>query len=292
MLNNKTVTLAIIGGGPAGIASAIQLNRYGIKSLLLFDKKESSSLLLNAKMVENYPGFADGISGINLWNTFYKQLTNNNIKQIFKHVDSLDFIGSENLFIITSGEDLYYSKYIIIASGTQPKQIDITNDNVYYEIINIVGQKDKEIAIIGAGDAAFDYALSMSKANKVSVFNRSAHINALSALQKQVNLCDKIKYYENTKVINIKSVNTKQQCLISQNTNYIFEKNFDYLIAAIGRTANKDFYTNNIKQLEPLLIKNKLLYLVGDVKNNIYRQVAIAVADGILAAMQLKELII
>jgi len=289
MLNNKTVDVAIIGSGPAGIASAIQLNRYGIKSLLLFDKKEHSSLLLNARMTENYLGFPDGISGIDLWHKFYTQLINNNIKQIFNYVDSLDFIESEQLFIITAGKNTYHAKYVIIASGTNPKKMDLTNNNIYYEITKIITKTVKDIAIIGAGDAAFDYALSMAKANNVSIFNRGTNINALSVLQEQVNLCNHIKYYDNTKVINLNSTNSKKQRLVLQHIDDSLELDFDYIIAAIGRIANKDFYSNNIRLLESILIKNKLLYLVGDVKNNIYRQVAIAVADGILAAMQLQE---
>ncbi len=289
MLLNKTVTAAIIGSGPAGIAAAIQLNRSGLKSLLMFDKKEHNSLLQNARMVENYLGFPDGISGIELLRKFYEQLTNNNINQIFSYVDSLDFVEQEQLFVITAGKDLYYSKFVIVASGTNPKKIDLINNNIYYEITNIISQKDKKIAIIGAGDAAFDYALSMAKANQVSIFNRGTNISALPILQKKVTLCAQIKYYDNTKVIKINNKNMRKQQLTLQHKTNIFEQDFDYLIAAIGRTANKDFYSNTLKQLESMLIKNKLLYLAGDIKNNIYRQISIATSDGILAAMQLKE---
>ena len=289
MSSNKIITVAIIGGGPAGMSSAIQLNRYGIKSLLLFDKKEHNSLLLNARFIENYIGFPNGISGIDLWNKFYEQFTNNNIPQIFSHVNSLDFNEQEQLFIITVGTDIYYSKYVIVASGTNPKKINFAGKNIYYEITKIIEQKNKEITIIGAGDAAFDYALSMAKANKVNIFNRGTNINALPALQKQVNSCDKIKYHTNTNLIKIKYNNTNKQCLVLQQPKNILEKNFDYLIMAIGRFANKTYYTTNLCRIEDMLMKNKLLYLIGDVKNNIYRQIAIAVADGILVAMQLKE---
>lgn len=288
LMNNNIITVAIIGGGPAGIACAIQLKRSGIKSIILFDKKDHSSLLLNARLVENYMGFSDGISGIDLWNKFYQQFIKYNIKQIFSYVDLLEFNEQEKLFTIMAKKNIYYAKYIVVASGTKPKTLNVINTDIHYDITKISNQKNQKIAIVGAGDAAFDYALSMSKCNNVSIFNRKHHINALFALQQKVINCNNIQYFNDTKLISIKKNNQKLKLFLKYQNN-LFEKKFDYLIIAIGRIANKNFYSSKLHKLETRLIKHKLLYLIGDVHNNIYRQVTIATADGILAAMQLRE---
>ena len=298
MKKNKIMKVAIIGRGPAGMATAIQLNKYCSESLLLFSKEGHFGLLPYARIIENYPGFPDGIAGVELWDKFYAQVLKSYVQQVFHDVDLLDFIEQEKLFVITVGGDVYYARYVVVATGTMPRQIELldsmisSNDIcVYYDIAEVIKQQNKKVAIVGAGDAALDYALNVAKNNLVAIFNRGAYINASFSLQEQIKDNKNITYHKNAKLINVQSNATSKQLLTFQQEQNIINKEFDYLVVAIGRVPNKAFYTDNLVNLEPMLIANKLLYLVGDIKNNIYRQVAIAVGDGILAAMQLKELV-
>ena len=167
----KTEKVAIIGAGPAGISTAIQLKRYGINPVL-FEKGEVGGLLKNANLVENYPGFPEGISGLNLIELFKKQLKNLSLKIFYEEIKRLDY--ANNIFLLKTPEKLFYSSIVVIASGTKPKRpthfeiSENAKNKIFYEVYPLLKVKKKQIIIIGAGDAAFDYALNLAKNNKIT----------------------------------------------------------------------------------------------------------------------------
>ena len=109
----KTENVAIIGAGPAGIAAGIQLKRYGIIPVI-FEKDKPGGLLRNANLVENYPGFPDGISGLELANLFVMQLNKESLNIIIETVKSLDF--NNESFIIETSKKAYCFQIVLIAS--------------------------------------------------------------------------------------------------------------------------------------------------------------------------------
>ncbi len=155
--------VAIIGAGPAGVAAAIQLKRYGIEPIL-FEKEEVGGLLKNANLVENYPGFPRGISGKSLVELFKSQVKSYKIRVVYEQVERLSYNYGE--FDIDTSKRKFASKTVIIASGTKPRRIEsmdkgLKGKHVFYDIYSISKVKGKRIAIIGAGDIAFDYALTL-----------------------------------------------------------------------------------------------------------------------------------
>jgi thioredoxin reductase (NADPH) len=279
---NKSVI--IIGAGPAGIACAIQLKRYNIDSIV-FEKDQIGGLLKNANLVENYIGFPNGIGGKKLVQLIEKQskATNLNIKhEIVESVES-----SKNDFIIKTNKNIYKSKYLVIASGTKPivPTVPIIHDNikdkVFFDIHKLGEIKNKNIAIIGAGDCAFDYALNLSNNNKIIIINRSNQIKVLPILQDRVSKIDSIKYFQNTTVKQIELKNDK--LALSCNPN-IVANDFDYLLIAIGREPNHAFINKD-------LLINPKLFQTGDVKNGQYRQTSIATGDGTFTAMKISKLL-
>lgn len=130
----------IIGAGPAGISCGIQLARYKIKTLIL-EKNMIGGLLKNANLLENYPGFPDGISGISLINKLKKHLKNLKISVIYEEVLKCDI--KDDLFTITTKNNFYYTEKLIIASGTSPKKLyikgieNIPKDQLFYEVFYI-----------------------------------------------------------------------------------------------------------------------------------------------------------
>ena len=134
---------------------------------------------------------------------------------------------------------------------------------------------------------AFDNALNLAKYNKVIICNRDKSNFALPLLVAQALKHTNIAYYENYKLRSISAGAINNLECVFNNLRRRVCINTDYLIAAIGRAPQKDFYTDKLKLSEQKLIKSGKLFLIGDVKNNIYRQVAIAVGDGIRAAMDI-----
>ncbi len=116
--------IIIIGGGPAGIAAAIQLKRYNLDPLL-FEPEKPGGLLRNANLIENYPGFPNGISGVKLTKLIHKQLESFNIQTRTEKVRTLEFAKNNDCFIIQTANSSYNADIVIIATGTKPKKLDI-----------------------------------------------------------------------------------------------------------------------------------------------------------------------
>jgi thioredoxin reductase (NADPH) len=286
--------IAIIGAGPAGISCALQLQRFNIETIL-FEQSKTGSLLKNAWCVENYPGVSSGISGINLLQKFQKILVKNKIRVIKAKVEALDYNSNLKQFKIKANRKKHIVDYVVVASGTKAKVFNliqtaatIIKQNSFSEVFPILNQKNKTIIIIGAGDAAFDNALNLAQHNKIIICNHKKQNHALPLLVTKALKHKNITYYQNYELHSIAQGGYKNLCC------HFFNKqrksisiDADYLIAAIGRIPQKDFYTDKLFLLEKRLLKERKLFLIGDVKNSIYRQVAIAVGDGISTAMKI-----
>ena len=289
--SNNQKSIIIIGGGPAGTACAIQLKRYDISALMI-EKSDIGGLLINANYIENYLGFPDGISGEYLVSKIQAHHRKNEIETLFENVDSLEYL--ENRFIVKTTKSICFSEIIVIASGTKPKLFNnliipepIIN-KVFYDIKDIRNIKNKTIGIIGAGDAAFDYALNLSKKNNVLVFNRNKKIKCLPLLFRHSQDSNNITYLENRKLIQLsESVNKIQTKFhfFDKDDNYLL----DYIIFAIGREPEIDFLHSSVTNCYNELLKEKKMFVIGDVKNGITRQASIAAGDGVKAAMIIKD---
>ncbi len=283
--------VAILGAGPAGIAAAIQLVRSGIDPLLI-EKGEVGGLLLNANLVENYLGFPEGISGRDLVGLFKEQLERLGIRVKFEEVKKLDY--KEDLFFVETDRGVTESKIVVIATGTRPKEItdiaikDDIRDRFFYEVYPIIDVRDKKIIIIGSGDAAFDYALGLSKKNDVTILNRSVRTHCLPILMDRCKKSKSISYFTNTEVRAIKRDGSGLEVTaVNVSDGKEFISYADYLIAAVGREPCTEFFGPEIKKNLDILQKTRRLFMIGDIISGIYRQTAISVGDGIRVAMEI-----
>ncbi len=273
--------VVIIGAGPAGVSAAIQLARFGIKPLV-FEKNAIGGLLRNANRIENYPGFPDGIRGLELVELIERQGKKWAINIQYDEVLELD----KSLRIKTRNCELR-AKFVIIASGTKPVIFDdfvipdSAKKSIFYEIYPLRDARSCNIAIVGGGDAAFDYAINLSKNNTIMIFNRSSKIKALPILQSRVSSCSKIQYHDNMSLRKIEQSGAGRLRLSFENAEARFEA--DALMFAIGRQPELGFADNRIE--------SENVYYCGDVRNGDYRQLAIACGEGIKAAMQICEMI-
>jgi thioredoxin reductase (NADPH) len=292
----KVENVIIIGAGPAGLAAAFQLKRYGIHPLL-FERAQVGGLLLNANLVENYPGFPQGIPGIDLVKLFALQAQHLNIDVIYEEVIELSY--DQGLFQARAAQKSYLARVAVIASGTKPMHfIDLAipkdlTELVFYEVYDLLHVEGKCVVIVGSGDAAFDYALNLSKKNQVIILNRSQEPKCLPLLWERAQKIPAITYQ--AQAVNCQIKKSSQGGMLIECLSPAGDKQFqaDYLVGAMGRVARLDFLSKAFREQESVLEDQGVLYLIGDVKNGIYRQTSIAVGEGILAAMkicrQLKE---
>lgn len=289
----KIYDVIIIGTGPAGISCAIQLKRYGV-NFLIFEKNKVGGLLVNANLVENYPGFPEGIKGEKLVERFIRHLEFLKIKVKKQEVVECDFDKERSIFIIKTKNKKYFSKFLVIASGTRAKKVrykgmeKIPDGKIFYEVYNLKNVKFKEIAVLGAGDAAFDYAINLSKRNRVYILNRTDKIKSLPLLVKRAKRKKSIKYLDNTLIEKLFWKDGKINLICKRRGNLLKFKT-DFILFATGRKPNLDFLSKSMRKNWKKLEREGFLYFAGDVKRGIYRQTAISCGDGILCAMKIYE---
>ena len=272
------------------MATALQLERHGIRSLII-EQGRVGGLLLNANLVENYPGFPGGIAGPELVDLFKDQVKSYNLRFYEARLENLDYTNDQFEFSVNG--KLLRSRLAVIASGTIPRKLTEFNlpaeiqNKVYYEVYPLLDVIGKQIAIVGAGDAAFDYALNLAPDNDIFIFNRGDKISSLPLLWERAQLIPRIHYHQETAITQIIAGPDERISLecktLTASSGYIV----DYLIGAIGREPNLDFISGQFVEKAIQLENSGKLHYVGDVVNGLFRQTAIAVGNGILAAMKI-----
>ena len=283
--------IGIIGAGPAGIACAIQLNRYGLEPVI-FEKEEPGGLIRNANLVENYLGFPFGISPDYLIGSFEKHLLKFEID--IQREEVLEAGLRSDTFIVRTKPGTSRFDYLVIASGTRPKRQPAFEkqapEKIFYEVWPLKKAKGKEIGIIGGGDAAFDYALNLAVNNQVKIFNRSGRTRCLPQLFERCEKNMKITYFPDTALKEIQD-NVRFMTAEFRNKNKTMAHSLDYLIFATGREPENDFIHESLAGNAEGLEQEGRLYFIGDVRNELFRQVSIATGDGIRAAMRINHII-
>ena len=287
-MQNKSI--AIIGAGPAGLTAALQLKRFGLPSLL-FEAESPGGLLRNANLVENYPGFPRGIPGRNLVKLFSEQAKGAGLEIIPQEVIRLDH---RQHFELTTAQALYQAHIVVIASGTAPIRFDpglfseAASAYIFYEIHSLADIEDCDVAIAGAGDAAFDYALNLGRKNRVVILNRGERTRCLPLLRERAAANPNIRYQTEQTITAIQM--DDRLCITCQSPEGQRNIHADYLIGALGRRPRLDFISPALEVKKAELEQNGLLYFAGDVLNGSFRQASIAVGDGMMAAMKIHYL--
>ena len=283
--------VVIIGAGPAGIAAAVQLRRYDIAPVV-FEQEDVGGLLRNAYLVENYPGFPGGIPGTDLAGLMTEQLGRSGAEIRRERVASLDYRGGH--FVVRTACRGLFCPIAVVASGTEPRKLadlaipDDIMDKVLYEIWPIRDVHYKNIAIIGAGDVAFDYALNLARRNEVTVLSRGAEAKCNLRLWEKATGSLHISFMHNVRVRKV--VGRNGRLLISCNhldRSDDIDITADFLVIAVGREPATRYFTSNLAEQSAYLALSHKLYMVGDVGNGLYRQAAISVGNGVEAAMDI-----
>jgi len=288
----KEYQVIIIGAAPAGLAAAIQLQRQGIPALIL-ERGQIGGLLNNAYWVENYPGFPEGITGADLADRIHQQAIRVGVIIHHEDVKSVKFEGE--LFRIVTNKREISAKILVFATGTKAIQLsrgaNLANQEgkILSEVFPIINEKGKTILIIGAGDAALDYALNLAKDNQVILLNRGTEIKGLQLLWNRVQENESIRYFSEIEITKIDIVDPGKVSVVTKSGNQESSFCVDYLLAAIGREPELGFMDSNLLNRVGELQDKKILFLIGDLKNSEFRQASIAVGDGIRAAMEIEK---
>jgi thioredoxin reductase (NADPH) len=291
----KVYDVAVVGSGPSGLTAAIYMTRGSASTILFAGSKWGGQLMLTT-LVENYPGFPDGIQGPDLMQAMRTQAENFGTKFINDDVKDVDFSSSP--FKLKSGETWYLAKSIIIATGAETQWLNVKGEK------ELIGRgvsscapcdapffKDKSVAVVGGGDSAMEEALVLSKFAKiVTVIHRRDQFKASKIMQEKVLTNPKIKVLWNTEVQEVIG-NQKLEKLILKNTidNKTSEFLTDGMFVAIGHTPMSSIFKGKVELDEKGYIKNPIsipgVFVAGDVHDHHYKQAITAAGFGCMAAL-------
>lgn len=291
-MKNKLITkVALIGGGPACATASIQLIRAGIDIVLV--SKEIGGTIKNANLVENLIGYPEGVVGKDFARSFQLQLVKAGVPTILEEVLTVEQVS--NGFKINTAETEIISEYLIIGTGSIPKKLEVEgekeaflNGKLFYEMHNVKQFADKkDIGIIGSGDVAYDYALNLQNvANKISIIRRTDKTSSLPILQKRVKNTDNIVLLNNhvIKKVDLKDDKISIEMDVDGKLITIIK---DLVLVAVGRKPNYDFLSEGIITEYNNPKSDSKICFIGDVNKNNFRQVSIAMGDGMKVAMEI-----
>jgi len=288
-----TIPVAIIGAGPAGIAAAVQLRRAGI-GFRLYDRGPIGGLLNEAQWVENFPGIAGGLAGRDLAARLRRQLRA--AKIAVEHAGVLRLAFRDNAFVVQTAHGTSKAARVLLACGTTPLVVGPPLDperlrgRLFASVLPLLRVRGETIVVIGGGDAACDYALSLAAKNQVHVLVRSSRPRALPLLLERCSCHRRIVIHEQCRLTKVVSTEKGTIVLkVAQAAGGSLEIACQRILTAIGRAPALDFLDPDVRASLPGRVQEKRIFLAGDVCSGRFRQAAIAAGDGLRAAMMIQQ---
>jgi len=298
--NPEKVKVLILGSGPAGWSAALYAARAELKPLILTGSTLGGQAALTFT-IENYPGFPEGIGGMELGELFQKQAEKFGARTEFGLATAVNL--SKHPFVITTEGIQYLAETLIIATGASPNKLGIPGEKEltgkgvsYCATCDGFFFKDKKVAVIGGGDSALEEALFLTRfASSITIIHRRDAFRAGAILQKRVKEEKKInlmmdtiplKIVGNEKVEGIKLRNVK--------TGEVNTAGFEGVFIFIGHTPNVELFTGQLALDDHgyLLADDRMrtsvpgVFAAGEVADPHYRQVITSAGMGAAAAIQ------
>ncbi len=295
--------MVIIGSGPAGLTAAVYAARANLHPLLIEGPEPGGQLTLTT-LVENYPGFSDGIMGPELMENIRKQARRFGAEIVNGYVDAVNL--KEPPFRVYYGDDEVLAKTVVISTGSSAKMLGLksetplighgvstcaTCDGFFY--------RGKQIAVVGGGDSAVEEAIFLTKfATKVSVIHRRDTLRASKIMQDRALKNPKIEFILNAvveEVLGAKEIGLTGLKLRDVKSQVVSHVKVDGIFIAIGHNPNTKVFRGQIELDERGYVKTQPgstrtnipgVFACGDVQDPIFRQAITAAGTGCMAAIE------
>ena len=294
----KKYEAVIIGGGPAGLTAGLYTSRAGLKSLLI-ERGAFGGQIVNAPLVENYPGFPDGVSGAELGALMHRQATKYGLETVTTNVTGIK-AGKPHRIVTEQGD--FEAGAVIIAAGSEYKKLGVPGEETlvghgvsYCATCDGFFFRQRVVAVVGGGDAAVTDALELAQhASKVYLIHRRDQLRAGEVLQQRAKAQPKIEFVWDTVVKEIVGGEAvKALKLRNVKTDKTSTLEVDGVFVAVGLQPNSQPFAEIVKlnQLGCVITDGSMaasapgIFAAGDVRQNSARQVTAAVGDGATAAL-------
>lgn len=291
--------LIIIGGGPAGLTAAIYAGRARLKTLLL-EKLIHGGQMMTTDLVENYPGFPEGISGFELSDRMRKQAERFGL--LIRTQEVLELKPGKPMHTVVLEDGSLTAGAIIIATGAHYRRLGVPGED------RLVGKgisfcatcdgaffKDEEIAMVGGGDNALTETIFLARfAKKIHLIHRRNQLRGAKYLQERISQLGKVEVHWDSRVVEFQGQdNLEAVKLLHVKTGETTVLPLTGAFIAIGMLPNSGW----LKDLLPMdewgfLLTDEVMatgipgiFAAGDIRAKLWRQISTAVGDGSMAAI-------
>lgn len=300
-MSEEIAEVLIIGAGPAGYTAAIYAARANLKPILYTGLEPGGQLMITTD-VENYPGYPNAVTGPKMMSDFQQQAERMGTDIRFGVVTKVDFSGKIHK-VWVDDEKIVQAKAVIIATGAKAKWLGIPSETRLNgngvsacAVCDGFFYKDKEVAIVGAGDTACEEALYLSKlCPTVHMIVRKDEMRASKIMRDRVLNTPNIKVYWNSETDEILGEKKVEAVRIKNNqTQALSEIRVEGFFVAIGHQPNSAIFKDFLETDEagyiitqPNSTKTKIagVFAAGDVQDKIYRQAVTSAGSGCMAAL-------
>jgi thioredoxin reductase (NADPH) len=299
----QPLDVVIIGAGPAGLTAAIYAARGGLSTVIMESAGPGGKAALTDR-IDNYPGFPDGASGPELMNGFYQQAVNVGAQVFFEEVRDVSL--DEEIKKVRTPERELLTKTVIVASGSRQRPLGIEGEDTFQgrgvsNCATCDGAffREKVVVVIGGGKAALVEAIFLSKfASEVIVVHRRNEFRASPALVQEAEKNPKITFRMNLiprRILGETKVTGVDLERVSDGSPVHIECSGVFVL--IGSTAGANFAAAGLEIDASGYIKTDAtmrtnisgVYAAGDIRDTVLRQVATAVGDGAIAAVEVEK---
>jgi len=299
----KTYEVIIIGGGPAGMTAGLYTSRSRLSTLLI-ETGLLGGQITTTELIENYPGFPEGINGSELSQLMEQQAKRFGLEIINQEVLEIRLEGDRK--VVRTHESDYYSEALIISSGTEYRKLGIPGEDAFIgKGVSFCATcdgaffKDSRIVVVGGGDSALTEALFLTKfAKEVTIIHRRDALRATKIYQERTFANPKIKFLWSSVMQEIKGDKMVQSILVKNvKNNEVKEFQTDGVFLFVGISPKTQFLKGLVQMDEGgYIITNencetsiKGIFAAGDCRKKLLRQVTTAVGDGATAAFTVEK---
>ncbi len=305
IMTDETRDTIIVGTGCAGLTAAIYAARSNLKPLVLEGHEPGGQLSITT-LVENFPGWPEGIQGPQLIENMRVQASRFGAGFRVGHLTSVDL--SKRPFVLHVGKDVLHTRTLIIASGASARWLGLPSEQALIgHGVSSCATCDgfffggKEIAVIGGGDSAMEEALFLTRfASKVTLIHRREHFRASKIMLERAIAHDKIKFLTNTaveEVLGVEEKDVKGLKLRNLATQESFVLPVSAMFLGIGHVPNAKMFTGQIdldddgyiRTHEYVFTRVPGVFACGDVQDRRYRQAITAAGSGCMAALEVEK---
>ena len=304
----KHTKVLIIGSGPAGYTAAVYAARALLKPIMVTGMEPGGQLTTTTD-VENYPGFAEVIQGPWLMEQMRDQAKAVGTEMIEDHISSVN-LKSKPFEAIGDGGQKYTADSIIISTGAQARWLNLKSEQEFRGFgVSACATcdgfffKDKEVAVVGGGNAAVEEAMFLTKfASKVKLIHRRDKLRAEKLLQTKLMENKKIEIIWDSVVEEVigddNPKNVKGIKIKNVKTNEVIEMNLDGVFIAIGHDPATQLFKDQLEMDNEGYLVTKSdstetnvpgVFAAGDVKDKVFRQAVTAAGMGCMAALEAEK---